>query len=213
MRTNTEAVEPTVTRSARREQIVQAAIEVLAERGYASTSIAAIASDHLGVSKGVLSYHFDNKAELMGEVVRSVLRSAEEWMTPRIVGAASYHEALHQYIAANTSFLDLHRTEIAALTEILVNAQAIEGVPELFAQSQTAARTALESLFDGGRSVGEFGDTPSVILAMSLRATIDAASERLRTDPDFGLETFARDLMAMFDRAVAPAPRGKAAMA
>jgi AcrR family transcriptional regulator len=205
MRTNAETSEPTVTRSARREQIIRAAIDVLAERGFAGTSIAAIAGDRLGVSKGVLSYHFENKAELMREVVRSVLRSAEEWMTPRITGAASYHEALHQYIAANTSFLDQHRTQIAALTEVLVNAQAIEGVPQLFDESQTAARTALEALFEAGRTVGEFGDAPAGILAMSLRATIDAASERLRTDPDFELETFAHDVTVLFDRAVATA--------
>ena len=178
-------------------------MRVLSERGYAATSMSAIAEACQGVSKGVLTYHFVDKAELMTQVVRSVLDDAAEWMTPRVAGAASYHEALRLYIAANVSFLDTHRVEIGALTEVLANAQVTPGVPELFAASQSAAMGALEALFAGGQAVGEFGTVPAPMLAMALRSTIDAASERLRREPDFELEVFQRDLTALFGRAVA----------
>lgn len=195
-----DARKESFTRNARREQITRAAIEVLAESGFASTSLALIA-DRIGVSKGVLSYHFSDKADLVREVVRSVLADAEAWMTPRIEGAPSYREALHRYISANVSFLGAHPVEILALTEVLANARATPGVPELFQQSQSEAITALEALFTGGQRAAEFGDVPARMLAMSLRATIDATSERLREDSEFDLDAFERELMALFDQA------------
>lgn len=179
---------------------------MLAERGYAATSLATIA-ERVGVSKGVLSYHFSDKADLLREVVRSVLANAEAWMTPRIEGARSYGEALRRYIAANVSFLAAHRVEIAALTEVLANARVTAGVPELFAESQQSAEGALVALFAGGQEAGEFGDVPPRILAMSLRATIDATSERLRADDAFDLDVFESELVALFAKAVAPAGR------
>jgi len=185
--------------------LVEAAIDVLASNGFAATSVAAIAG-RVGVSKGVLTYHFPGKAELMCEVVRYVLDGAEKWMAPRVAGARSYHEALQLYISTNISFLDGHRRQVRALTEVLSNAQVTAGIPELLSQSQTAALTALESLFAGGQSVGEFGGVAPSTLAMSLRATIDATSERLRREPDFDLGQFEQDLLLLFSRAAAPEP-------
>jgi AcrR family transcriptional regulator len=188
--------------SARREQITLAAVEVLAENGYAATSLSVIA-ERIGVSKGVLSYHFSDKADLLQEVVRFVLSSAETWMTPRIAGATSYSEALHRYISANISFLAANPQEIIALTEVLANARATPGVPEIFERSQREAVQSLEQLFEAGQKAGEFGSVPAPILAMSLRATIDATSAHVRTDPEFDLSQFESDLVVMFDRAIA----------
>jgi AcrR family transcriptional regulator len=191
---------PSFTGSARREQITRAAIEVLASEGYAATSLGAIA-ERLGVSKGILSYHFTNKAELLQEVVRFVLASAEAWMTPRIAGSSSYRQAVHSYIVANISYLESNRTEIFALTEVLVNARATPGVPEIFLASRSEAIRALAALFEAGQAAGEFGDAPARMLAIALRATIDSASESMRSEPGFELELFERDLLQVFERA------------
>jgi AcrR family transcriptional regulator len=194
------------TTSARREQITRAAVDVLAEHGYTGTSFSAIA-ERVGVSKGVLSYHFSDKADLLQAVVRFVLEQAAAWMRPRIEGADSYRDGLRRYITANVSFLATHATEIAALTEVLANARATPGVPEIFEQSQTEATHALEALFAGGQKAGEFGRVPPTILAMSLRATIDATSARLRADPEFDLAEFQGNLIELFEQASALGPR------
>jgi AcrR family transcriptional regulator len=194
------------TTSARREQITRAAVDVLAEHGYTGTSFSVIA-ERISVSKGVLSYHFSDKADLLQAVVQFVLAQAAAWMGPRVEGADSYRDGLRRYINANVSFLAAHTTEIAALTEVLANARATPGVPEIFEQSQAEAIGALEALFAGGHKAGEFGDVPPSILAMSLRATIDATSGRLRADPDFDLAEFQRDLIDLFERATAQEAR------
>jgi AcrR family transcriptional regulator len=69
--------------NARRAQIVQAAIETLAEVGYANASLSRIAV-RLGISKGVISYHFAGKDDLIAEIVSQVLQRARADMQPRI---------------------------------------------------------------------------------------------------------------------------------
>jgi AcrR family transcriptional regulator len=202
MRSKAESDIRSFTEDARRVQIIGGAIEVLAENGYGATSLSAIA-ERLGISKGVISYHFAGKAELLQEVVRYVLRLAESWMTPRVAGSASYTEALAAYIASNLTFLDTHRVEIFAITEVLSNARVTPGVPELFRESQDAAVAALESLFDGGKTAGEFGEISPRVAAISLRASIDTVTGLLRSEPDFDLETYSAQLAALFGRASA----------
>jgi AcrR family transcriptional regulator len=203
VRPNPEPSRQSFTGLARREQITRAAIDVLSSEGFAATSLAAIA-ERLNVSKGILSYHFPAKAELLQGVVTYVLADAGAWMTQRMGHATSFRGALHVYIGANISYLDTHRAEILALTEVLGNARATEGVPELFATSQSEAINGLAALFEGGRAAGEFGDVPARMLAVSLRATIESISEMLRNNPKLDLVEFERDLLKLFDRATAP---------
>jgi AcrR family transcriptional regulator len=68
--------------NARRAQIVEAAIETLADVGYANASLARIAV-RLGISKGVISYHFSGKDDLIAEIVSQVLQRARAYMQPR----------------------------------------------------------------------------------------------------------------------------------
>ena len=103
---------------ARREQIVAAAIDVLYESGFAATSLAAIAG-RIGVSKGVISYHFASKDELLREVVADVLTEASQYMRPRIEAAGSALDALRVYVTSNLSYISAQRRKIMAFTEIL----------------------------------------------------------------------------------------------
>lgn len=201
------SIEPparTFTERARRAQITRAAALVLAEAGYAGTSMAAIAA-RLGISKGVISYHFDGKADLLRAVVSDVLEAAAAWMTPTVASAPSYTAALHAYLASNLGFLKHHRTDISALTEILANARAIDGVPELYGAAHHDAVAALEQLLEGGQRAGEFSAFPTGVLAISLRASIDAASSLLRDNPHFDLDEFERGLAVLYGRAVGAA--------
>ena len=191
-----------VTEAARRAQIVSAAVTVLADRGFASASLSAIA-DEVGISKGVISYHFAGKTELLHEVVRHVLQDASAWMTPRITGAASYGEALRCYVVANLAYLDEHRAEIVALTEVLANARATPGVEGIFRDAQREAVAALQAILDGGVASGEFDRMPTRTAAIALRAAIDAASTALRADPELDLGTFGAELADLYARLAA----------
>lgn len=62
-------------RGARRNQIIAAVRKVVAEEGIGSVTIARIAED-LGVSRGVVNYHFENKDAILHEALRSATRDA-----------------------------------------------------------------------------------------------------------------------------------------
>ncbi|CAM4303409.1 TetR family transcriptional regulator [Nocardiopsis rhodophaea] len=70
---------------ARRAQIIEAAVAVIAEVGFAKASLARIAQ-HAGISKGVISYHFAGKDELIEQVVEQIYLSATDYVVPRIMG-------------------------------------------------------------------------------------------------------------------------------
>jgi len=69
----------TFTETARRAQIVAAAIDTIAELGYGQASLARIA-ETAGTSKGVIIYHFGGKDELMRELVAEVVDRGVAYM-------------------------------------------------------------------------------------------------------------------------------------
>jgi len=74
---------------AQRKRIIDAAIELLADSGYAGCSISAV-SARAGVSTGTVYNHFAGKSELVAEVFRSVVtREVDAVHTAVDLGASS----------------------------------------------------------------------------------------------------------------------------
>ncbi|WP_262840546.1 TetR/AcrR family transcriptional regulator [Sphaerisporangium corydalis] len=178
---------------ARREQIVQATIEVLAERGYTGTTFDAICG-HAGLSsKRLISYHFASKDELLADVVAKVLTDAAAYMHPRIVAAGGPREKLATYIRSNVEFIAANPVQIRAVQQIAFNsAPAPDG-------SDDMALALLAELFEQGRRAGEFRDFDARLMAMSLRATIDTVAARLLAGLDATVA--AEELVTTFDLA------------
>src|SRR5579862_2845084 len=108
----------TFVATARRAQIVEAAIETVAEVGYANASLARIAV-RLGISKGVISYHFAGKDDLIAEIVTQVLQRARAYMQPRIDAQTTGPEMLRTYIESNLEFMRDNPKQIGAVVEIV----------------------------------------------------------------------------------------------
>ena len=87
--------------------LLAAARALFAERGYAATSLAAIAA-RAGVTRGALHYHFENKAglfyavytEMEGELMQGILQSM----------AAAEGDEWQRILLAIDTFLDLSTT-------------------------------------------------------------------------------------------------------
>lgn len=84
----------------RPSELLQAALEVFVERGFASARLDDVAS-RAGVSKGTLYLYFDNKEELFKAVVRhSILPLIDEFRASMQASEASSGELLGQYLEA-----------------------------------------------------------------------------------------------------------------
>ena len=186
---------------ARREQIVDAAIDVLCESGFAAASLGAIA-ERIGVSKGVLSYHFAGKSELLGEVVARVLTEAAAYMTPRVAAATSCTDALRIYVTTNLHFISTHRREIRAFTEIVNGMPPGGDEPPPYMEGHRNAVDDLRRLFEAGQAAGEFGRFSARVTAVSLRASVDAVSGLLRADPEMDVDAYGAELLGLYERAV-----------
>jgi len=91
----------------RKAQIIQAALEVAAERGMAATTAQAIA-DRVGIAQPTVFRHFPTR--------EAIFRAAVEWMGPRMFGAiaavmeadAPAAERLRRLLQAQLGFISHH---------------------------------------------------------------------------------------------------------
>ncbi|PEM02715.1 TetR/AcrR family transcriptional regulator, partial [Bacillus pseudomycoides] len=88
---------------ARRAQIVECAIETIAEVGYAQASLGQIAK-RAKISKGVISYHFTNKKELLEQVVTDYYIACQSFICPQIEDQTSPKGMLQTYVESNLKF-------------------------------------------------------------------------------------------------------------
>jgi TetR/AcrR family transcriptional regulator, fatty acid metabolism regulator protein len=184
---------------ARRAQIIECAINAIAELGYARASLAEIAK-RAGVSKGVISYHFAGKSELMQQVVNTVIEKAGAVMLPRIFAEHSAAGMLRAYIESNLEFLDSHRNHIMAVMNISGGASGDDGKPMIdLTLTFEPAVQALQNLLQSGQDQGEFREFSTRVMAVTIRNAIDAVSLQLAAYPELDLKTYANELATLFN--------------
>jgi len=194
----------TFTETARRAQIVAAAIDTIAELGYGQASLARIA-ETAGTSKGVIIYHFGGKDELMRELVAEVVARGVAYMEPQIDAEPTGAGKLRAYIESNLAFMGENRNHMVAIFEIALNARAADGSRLYDVSVQDAGVAALEQLLAYFQGTGEFraGFDPHV-MAMAIRAAINAAPAQLARDPALDVAHHAREIADMFHIATRP---------
>lgn len=194
--------ERTFTEEARRAQILGCAIEVLAELGYAQASFARIA-ERAEVSKSVISYHFAGKDELLERVVESVCADGARFMTARIEAETSAPARLGAYVRSNLEFIRDHRSEIAAVSEIVVGVRSREGSLRFAGRPGgiAAAVAPLREILQRGRDDGVFTAFDTGTMAWSIRTLIDGVTRRRTLDPEFDFDTGIEEMVALVDRA------------
>jgi AcrR family transcriptional regulator len=195
-----EAVsERTFIESARRAQIVAAAIDTIAEVGYAQASFARIA-ERVGISRGLISYHFAGKDDLSKQVVHDVVEQGVAYMRPRIIAESAGPAMLRAYIASNLAFMREHRKDMIAILEITRSPDGrriFQDDPHVI-----DAVRALEHLLSGFQTAGEVRtDFDPYAMAIAIRAAIDTVPSRLALDPEFDIDSYSRELMTIFDKA------------
>jgi TetR/AcrR family transcriptional regulator, fatty acid metabolism regulator protein len=187
--------------NARRAQIVDCAIDAIAELGYVNASLAEIAR-RAGISKGVISYHFAGKRELIREVVSAILKKATALMLPRMLAERSAAGMLRAYIETNLDFLGANPNCIHALAKIGASTRDEQNQPEVFAEEalQPAVRD-LEKLLRYGQQRGEFRDFPTRIMATTIRSAIDGVAYQFESNSKLDLKAYANELVILFDLA------------
>ena len=78
-------------RNSRREQIMEAALELFASKGYANCSIAQLA-EHAGISKGLMYNYFKSKEGLLVAIIENGINEILDYFDPDHDGVLSTEE-------------------------------------------------------------------------------------------------------------------------
>ena len=186
---------------ARRGQIIDCAIDAIAELGYAKASLVEIAR-RAGVSKGVILYYFDGRRELIDEIVKAILAKATQVMAARINAEHNAPAMLRAYLTTNLEFLGAHRNQTRALISIASGARTEEGETIFdFAAVFDSAVSELEHLLRRGQERGEFRDFSTRAMAVTIRNTIDGLASNFGADPKLDLAAYVEQVVTIFDLA------------
>ncbi|WP_345457745.1 TetR/AcrR family transcriptional regulator [Actinoallomurus oryzae] len=193
----------TFTESGRRAQIVTAAIEVIAEVGFAKASFSRIAK-HAGLSStGMISYHFAGKDDLLTACVAEIEQVTEAFMGPRVDAAEGHVAQLRAYVESNVALVGEHPTAVRALIDIVKNGSA--------QSASVNGRLALfEEHFRTGQAAGVFRPfdprTVAIALTSGLDAVVVTAAAAATEPPE--LARIGRELADLYVRATAADPEG-----
>ncbi|WP_031466726.1 TetR/AcrR family transcriptional regulator [Sciscionella sediminilitoris] len=182
----------TFIEEARRRQIIEAAVEVIAEQGYLKASLAKIA-ERAGISKGVISYHFDGKDDLLHQLVIQLYIAGGEFMAPRIDAAEGAWPKLRAYLESNFEFIGQHRTYLRVFVDVIGNLRDQDGMLHFRDMQENAdVLDPLVELLEEGQQTGEFAEFDVRMTAMFIRDTIDGLAGRVSRTEDFDMERYSR---------------------
>lgn len=188
--------EPSFIEQARRQQIVQAATSVIAEVGYAKASFARIA-DRAGISAGLISYHFADKADLITSVAAHITDQLQALIADRTTGSPSYRHALVAMVTAQVEFFATHHEEVAAISSIRADARDPATGQRIAVSQRRQATDQLEEFFAAGQAAGDFADMDARIQAASTLGALEAVPVELAARPDLAPGEYGRRLAAI----------------
>jgi AcrR family transcriptional regulator len=163
---------------ATRQELVEAATRLFAERGYEDTSIEAVLGE-AGVSRGALYHHFAGKEALFEAVLEEVERGVAQAVVDAVTGVTDPVAALRQ---GTKAWLEL-TTDPVVRRISLVDAPAVvgwekwRGIDERHGFGLT--KHALESLAEAGHVRPELVDVLAHVL---LAALVEVALLIARSD-------------------------------
>jgi AcrR family transcriptional regulator len=197
-----EAGPTTFIQLKRRDQLVDCAIDAVVELGFQGTSVAEIAR-RAGVSKGVVTYHFATKDDLIYAVVARIFDSVTEALESRLRGTspatfvADYIDAWVEYYRTQTRYM-------LAIGEIWSNFRDDRGQQNFGPQAVEGELGVVQRVLEYGQDQGILVTFDARVMAVSIKAALDALLSQLARDPDLDLEAYGAELVTLFERATRP---------
>ena len=185
--------------AARRAQLVGCAVEALSQIGYQQTTVAEVAR-RAGVSKGVVTYYFPARDDLLWAVVAAVFASVGEHVGSRL-GDVPPRRFVATYLEAWVDYYRAYRWEMAAIAELWTSFRDANGRPHLDARTLGQERALVEAALAAGQAEGTLGDFSPRVMAVTLKAALDGLLAQLALEPALDLDAYRDEMVALFDRA------------
>jgi AcrR family transcriptional regulator len=170
----------------RREQILQAALEVIVERGYADTRIADVA-ERAGTSPALVIYYFKTRDQLLTEAIGY---SEDLWYATGVQRLAAIPSAAGQLteMIGMTCLPDTHpapRSEWLLWLDLWALSPRSPGVADVRRKFDERWRQTIKTIVLAGQDAGEFTHIDADEFAVTLSALLDGMAVQIALeDPD-----------------------------
>jgi AcrR family transcriptional regulator len=160
----------------RKQQLVDAAIELFARRGYRATRISDICSS-AGVAKGLFYWYFPTKLDLFTELVRSMRQQLRRSQAEAMDVEAPAIERIRQGTAASVLFIAEHATYFA-----FVDVERAEpGIGDALRSSGEIYLDDVIALIREAQVGGQIPDTDPKLLALGVLGAVSSFSHAWRS--------------------------------
>ena len=190
---------PTFIEKARREQIIEATIETVAAQGLVQTSLAEIAKE-ADISKGVISYHFDSKDELIEQTLITLWAQENAYTKDLVDAQSTAADKLRTYVSARFEYMEANRNKTLAAWELWGSFDSAEKKRRFSATVYDPCRGYVEKILLQGQSSGEFAPFPANTIASVVQAIIDGVTLQWVFDAEaIDLNACLQEFLRMFD--------------
>lgn len=134
------------TRDVRRRQLIEATIDVLATRGYASLTIGDV-SRGVGLSLGIVNFHFESKAALLADTLKYLaVQYRDNWMAA--VDEAGDDPAARLYAMTSADFDEgvCKSPTLQAWVSFWAEAQSRPAYDEMYGEEEAEYLRTLEAM-------------------------------------------------------------------
>ncbi|KZF02971.1 MULTISPECIES: TetR/AcrR family transcriptional regulator [unclassified Rhodococcus (in: high G+C Gram-positive bacteria)] len=164
----------TFLQSARRAQLVDAAIDVLADLGAEQASLVRIA-ECAGVSRGVVNYHFPGgRRELFEAAVDAVYDLGRREVQPDTLSAQSPRDSVASFVRGSIAFYAHYPRHLRALTAIYTSRTG-DSLRREERPEHAAEMMATAGLLRDGQVAGQMREFDVTLMALTIRAILDTA--------------------------------------
>jgi TetR/AcrR family fatty acid metabolism transcriptional regulator len=189
----------TFTQRKRREQLLGCAIDTIVDLGFQGMSVGEVAQ-RAGVSKGVVTYHFAAKDDLIYEVAAEIFDSITEFLESRL-GRTTPETFVADYITAWVEYYRTHRRDMLAIGEIWSNFRDETGRRRFGDQAIMGELSKAQRALELGQADGSRGQFSARVMAVTMKAALDALLGQLAGDAELDLEAYRDELVTLFERA------------
>jgi TetR/AcrR family transcriptional regulator, fatty acid metabolism regulator protein len=196
----------TFTQRKRADQLVRCTIESIAQVGYPRTTVAEVAR-RAEVSKGVITYHFPAKDDLIKAVIADVIAEMAQYLEPRLWGEnpGRYSERfIAGYFAAWTGYIETHGRDVLALVRIYNAFRDETGRPNPAFDVRADEVAVVIQVLRHGQKTGRLGSFNPRVMAAVMKAALDDLLTQYAENPGLDLEAYGAELAAMFENATRP---------
>lgn len=178
---------------ARRAQIIEAAVDVIAEQGAAQASLAKIA-EKATISTSLILYHFKGKEELFAATLEAIVADWEAPAKKILVSNATAGVKLHRYIEARLVHIATRPKQSVAMVNLLFAVRPDNNTQAYRTEENGFELDDVEALLREGQEKGEFKSFNTTHMAMMIRSTIDQFLGYSQV-PGIDLEAYVKDLL------------------